>query len=363
MANKSENAQNVKDRFLVLDANGNKVQLTTQNIDNYELVPYVVKLQTTTVYGDSNWNKDRGWHIDMYVRLKETITLSYEGNLPTGKRVNGIAFPNIVQGASPLTATVDKAKVGETPITSDYVVTCADGTKLKFLGWEDRDGHVLSTSDNYKADKKYSPDDKITIEENTTLYGMWEELTNDLTITKNVTGLMGDHSKDFNFTVKVEQYDAGDGSTGNWDKDVTNSINYEYEGTVTNGTFTLKHNESIKLKNLSGWYKITLTENLEDAEYKTTATGYPTEKMSGREYIYYAQIGSEGTVQLSTSDPSYGGEFVPLESDKIVVTNNKTIDPDMGVLLDTLPYILILVVVAGGGVLLFLRKRKNDDDE
>ena len=47
----------------------------------------------------------------------------------------------------------------------------------------------------------------------------------------------------------------------------------------------------------------------------------------------------------------------------IVVENNKTIDPDMGVLLDTLPYILILVVVVGGGVLLFLRKRKNDDDE
>ena len=43
--------------------------------------------------------------------------------------------------------------------------------------------------------------------------------------------------------------------------------------------------------------------------------------------------------------------------------NHNNAEPDMGVLLDTLPYILILVVVAGGGVLLFLRKRKNDDDE
>ena len=48
---------------------------------------------------------------------------------------------------------------------------------------------------------------------------------------------------------------------------------------------------------------------------------------------------------------------------EIVVTNHREGEIDNGVLLDTLPYILILVVVVGGGVLLFLRKRKNDDDE
>ena len=352
-----------QNKFYVKDENGRFVLLTSNNKDQYELIPYVVKLQTSTHF-ENNYsfptaNKDRGWHIDMYVRRKEAneITLSYDANLPEGKRINKLGLPNTVQGASPLTATVDKAKVGETPITSDYVVTCADGTKLKFLGWEDRDGHVLSTSDNYKADKKYSPDDKITIEENTTLYGMWEELSNDLTITKNVTGLMGDHSKDFNFKVKVEQYitDA-DGNFTEW-KEVTNSITYD--GTVTDGAFTLKHNDSIKLKGLSGKYQITLTEILEDTEYETTATGYLNKNTNNeREYTYFAQIGSDGTVQLSTTED---GEYNL--GNAIEVVNNKTIEPDMGVLLDTLPYILILVVVVGGGVLLFLRKRKNDDDE
>lgn len=52
-----------------------------------------------------------------------------------------------------------------------------------------------------------------------------------------------------------------------------------------------------------------------------------------------------------------------VSSNTIVVQNEKEGEIDNGVLLDTLPYILILVVVAGGGVLLFLRKRKNDDDE
>ena len=334
----------------VKTANGGKTILTKSNVGNYELVPYVVKLQTSTRYNPDDVSQmDRGWHIDMYVRLKNTITLSYVANLPSGKKVNGLTLPSTVQGPSPLTATVDvqhELAARNVQINVDSTVICADGTVLKFKGW------------NTQADGSgttYLPDSSITIYEDSILYGMWEELTNDLTITKNVTGMMGDHSKDFNFTVEVKQYAVGDDDSGEW-KDVTSDITYD--GPVTNGTFTLKHNESIKLKGLSGKYMITLTENLEDAEYKTTATGYPDERTSGREYTYYAQIGSDGAVQLSTTKD---GEYNL--GNAIVVENNKTIDPDMGVLLDTLPYILILVVVVGGGVLLFLRKRKNDDDE
>ena len=55
--------------------------------------------------------------------------------------------------------------------------------------------------------------------------------------------------------------------------------------------------------------------------------------------------------------------MIDLDEINITVTNEKDAPVDNGVLLDTLPYILILVVVVGGGVLLFLRKRKNDDDE
>ena len=343
-------AQNAQ--ITVKTANGGKAILTQSNVGNYELVPYVVKLQTSTRYDSTDvaW-MDRGWHIDMYVRLKNTITLSYVANLPSGKKVNGLTLPSTVQGPSPLTATVDvqhELAAREGQINVDSTVTCADGTVLKFKGW------------NTQADGSgttYLPGSSITINEDSILYGKWEELTNDLTITKNVTGMMGDHSKDFNFKVKVEQYAVGEDSTESW-KDVTSDITYD--GTVTtDGTFALKHNESIKLTGLSGKYRITLTENLDDAEYETTATGYPEKNTSNkRVYTYYAQIGSNGIVQLSTTEE---GEYTL--GSEITVENNKTIDPDMGVLLDTLPYILILVVVVGGGVLLFLRKRKNDDDE
>ena len=321
--------------------------------DGYELIPYVVKLQTSTVY--SGTQRDRGWHIDCAIVPRQRITLSYDAGLDgefSDFKIADLKLPSPVIGTTkPWTATVENPQKGDQTIHYGDVVECLDGTKLKFLGWKDRDDKAEDSEDQ----KIYKPNDDITFSENMTLYGVWEKLSNDLTITKNVTGLMGDHSKDFHFTVKVEQYvtDA-DGKFLRWEE-VTNSINYD--GPVTGGTFTLKHNESIKLKGLSGKYKITLTENLEDTEYKTTATGYSDERTSGREYTYYAQIDSDGAVQLTKEDGTV------VEGSAIVVENNKTIDPDMGVLLDTLPYILILVVVVGGGVLLFLRKRKNDDDE
>ena len=46
----------------------------------------------------------------------------------------------------------------------------------------------------------------------------------------------------------------------------------------------------------------------------------------------------------------------------IMVTNHCGLLPDTGVLLDTLPYIVILAVVAGGVALLMLRKHRKEDD-
>ena len=67
-------------------------------------------------------------------------------------------------------------------------------------------------------------------------------------------------------------------------------------------------------------------------------------------------------IVLKTVDIS-GNAHETVKDNAIEVVNEYDAPVDNGVLLDTLPYILILVVVVGGGVLLFLRKRKNDDDE
>lgn len=46
----------------------------------------------------------------------------------------------------------------------------------------------------------------------------------------------------------------------------------------------------------------------------------------------------------------------------IAFVNRKDVTVDTGVLLDTLPYILILGVVAVGAVLLIKKRRNRDDD-
>ena len=166
-------------------------------------------------------------------------------------------------------------------------------------------------------------------------YAVWEPETQKpiRTITKKVEGLFGDRSKQFRIVV-----------TG------PNSFRQE---------FTLAHGDAGTLNDLMVQVRdvITITE-YDASDYDTTAQ------------IYYGSSGllgangqeltgeNEKTTTITITD-----DMIDLDEINITVTNEKDAPVDNGVLLDTLPYILILVVVVGGGVLLFLRKRKNDDDE
>ena len=166
-------------------------------------------------------------------------------------------------------------------------------------------------------------------------YAVWEPETQKpiRTITKKVEGLFGDRSKQFRIVV-----------TG------PNSFRQE---------FTLAHGDAGTLNDLMVQVGdvITITE-YDASDYDTTAQ------------IYYGSSGllgangqeftgeNEKTTTITITD-----DMIDLDEINITVTNEKDAPVDNGVLLDTLPYILILVVVVGGGVLLFLRKRKNDDDE
>ena len=52
-----------------------------------------------------------------------------------------------------------------------------------------------------------------------------------------------------------------------------------------------------------------------------------------------------------------------VDKQEIVVTNNSTIIPDTGVILDSLPYVLILAVVALGAVGVVIRRRRSREDD
>lgn len=179
-----------------------------------------------------------------------------------------------------------------------------------------------------------------------TFSNFYEKKTADVTISKIVTGLMGDTHKDFAFRI-----------TGLDGKGVTLENN---NGDLSN--FTLTHNGSVTLKNVPMDTVFAVVETLSaDSGYETKATGHDTAVTDASRTFYYKLVLKDGKQVLMACDADGSNEKEQNEL-AITVTNHCTLKPDTGVLLDTLPYIVILAVVAGGVALLMLRKRRKEDD-
>ena len=168
-------------------------------------------------------------------------------------------------------------------------------------------------------------------------YAVWEPETQKpiRTITKKVKGLFGDRSKQFRIVV-------------------TGPNGFSQEFTLAHGETGTPNNLMVQVGDV-----ITITE-YDASDYDTTAQIYYSNSSNGLLGANGQAFtdGNEKTTTITITD-----DMIDLDEINITVTNEKDAQVDNGVLLDTLPYILILVVVVGGGVLLFLRKRKNDDDE
>lgn len=174
-----------------------------------------------------------------------------------------------------------------------------------------------------------------------TFSNIYEKNTADVTLTKHVTGLMGDTHKDFAFSI-----------TG-----LNNSGAMLENGDLSN--FTLTHNGSVTLKNVPMDTVFAVVETLgADSGYETKATGHDTD---ATRTFYYKLVLEDGEQKLMACDAD-GSNEKEQDGLAITVTNHCTHKPDTGVLLDTLPYIVILAVVAGGVALLMLRKRRKEDD-
>lgn len=177
-----------------------------------------------------------------------------------------------------------------------------------------------------------------------TFSNFYEKNTADVTLTKHVTGLMGDTHKEFAFSI-----------TGLDDRDAMLE-----NGDLSN--FTLTHNGSVTLKNVPMDTVFAVVETLgADSGYETKATGHDTAVTNADRTFYYKLVLENGEQKLMACDAN-GNEAKEQEGLAITVTNHCTLQPDLGVLLDTLPYIVILAVVAGGVALLMLRKHRKEDD-
>lgn len=225
-------------------------------------------------------------------------------------------------------ARPDVKRDDQTEAVCPETKTTADGTVYTFKGWY-TDENCTPKADFVNG----------TISADTTFYAKYVPASANLTVTKTVTGKLGDTNKAFTFTITKADGTSANITDANVEISEADSAKVEW---LRNGKFTLKDGASIIFKNLPS------------GEYKVIEEDY-----SGEKYDTSWQIGTDGEVYEKNSTATV---TIGTTEQTVHFTNHRTLEPDLGVLLDTLPYIVILAVVAGGVALLMLRKHRKEDD-
>lgn len=251
---------------------------------------------------------------------------------------DGVITLYAVWGDKPVqTKLTYNANFGETPPTVEITLDNNATVTIKSYGdtgLSPRSGYeFLGWSENRDAtEAAYKAGDQIIVDETTAkniLYAIWKQSTVKLTVTKTVTGNFGDKSKAFEFSMKV---DGG------------NDVELTAKGTaLTKGksdyTFSLKHGEFIEIKGIPVGKQIVLAETNADK--------------------YGVKFGENDMI---TSGPR-AVTIASLTADtEIKVENYRYTQPDTGVFVDSLPYILMIACVAGAAALFLIRRRKKRED-
>lgn len=277
----------------------------------------------------------------------------------------------------------DKNKVSQCP-TVPKGYTDEDGVQWVFDGWCLED---VTTGTEPGENAKVISDWPYTVNKDlltnggndrvVNFYAHYRKATSNVTITKEVKGLLGDTQKNFTFNVSITKKDGSDCSEG------VTAKRDNGETVDLKNNFPLKHKETVTLENVPIGATITVTEETPGAHYKVSANGHDGEQ-SGSGPVTFTYVAVANTPTTTANDTGEAAlmllsmdEDTAVDADgdavayddgtrvrdnQIIITNHCGLLPDTGVLLDTLPYIVILAVVVGGGILLMLRKRRKNDD-
>lgn len=279
----------------------------TYHLDGLLLIHDATHINVTFMVQDAGKNT-----FDLVSDYGGAYTVQNEGD---SIQLNTIARPDVKRDDQ------TEAVCPDTKIT-------ADGTVYTFKGWY--------TDENCTREADFV---NGTISTDTTFYAKYVPASANLTISKTVTGKLGDTNKAFTFTITKADGTAANITNTNIEISEADRAKVEWKG---NGQFTLKDGASITFKNLpSGEYKV-VEDDYSDEKYDTSW-----------------QIGTDGEVHEKNSTATV---TIGTTEQTVHFTNHRTLEPDLGVLLDTLPYIVILAVVAGGVALLMLRKHRKEDD-
>lgn len=194
----------------------------------------------------------------------------------------------------------------------------------------------------YRNDPQFNEANKVKdwdteiVTEDTVYYAHYVMNTLDIVITKQVKGLFGEYTHEFTFTVSG-----------------------------VNDTFQLCHGQSTEEKNvpINASLRDVLTITEKDAKgYKTSAvitdsSGKVMDAISPAESTSNEES-EEKVINITIEDSMVAADG----KIHITVINEKDGPVDNGVLLDTLPYLVILGIAAAGAIVLVARKRKHDDE-
>lgn len=227
-------------------------------------------------------------------------------------------------GANPATKT-HALEDGTTNLPNNTTVTLYGADKtftregFELTGW-------AKTANATEAE--YKPGDEVIVDTDITaganiLYAVWKQSTTTVTVTKQVTGNFADKTREFHFTYS---WKAGENDT------------------PTTGNFTLTHGATpFEIQNVPISATLTITETDADLTNYTTSFTVNDVKVveNGRTHSF----------------------AVSADGDTVVVTNEYEVVPDTGVILDSLPYVLILAVVALGAAGVVIRRRRSREDD
>ena len=251
-----------------------------------------------------------GANVATFYYQEDTVTIEYKVIGNVGGTLDNYTDPNIPVH----TGTVK----GSTP-------TAAKG--YRFVGWFKDEAGTQPVDGGWVVNNKITPEKSknlgndigtIMVFEAATYYAKFVKQTN-VTIEKKVTGNLGDKTREFEFQ-------------------------YSLDGT-TWSDFKLKHGDIFTTPQKLDVGATIYVREKAAADYSTTASH------------------ASGTLDVDNDGEYKKVTVTVLDSDKVTFTNNKEATPDTGVLLDSLPYVVILAVVVLGAALVIVRRRKHRDDD
>lgn len=294
------------------------------------------------------------------VKFEENMTakdVAYTGSL--GIKISDFSLP---EGPGKYCFEIKETSNGTPGVTYDnstryLVITVANNDNLN--------GYVYYAQ---LYDSNYSPATSIKGQATGTKVDGANAFTNTYTannvvISKDIKGGLGDLAAKFNFKVKLTVAD-----TKNANQYVGAKVVHSDDTAVTVGTVwsisakdsedgwydvKLGRNDQLELENLPEGVIVTVKET-DGNEY--TVSQNPSDISSKNANTSYAKIGNftENTATVNATVGAVNGS--------IGFVNTKEGTPDMGVVLDNAPYIAMLAIVAIGGVALMLNKRRRDEE-